>query len=80
MRTPRDLDGDRPIKRLRTLGYEPARQGGSRVRLTRESGDGDHRVTVPVHSPLRVGTPNAILGDIAGRLGVSEDDLIRHVS
>ena len=80
MRTPRDLDGSRLIKRLRKLGYEQTRQSGSHVRLTRHSGDGDHHVTVPLHSPLRVGTLNSILGDVADHLGMSKDDLIRHVS
>ena len=80
MRTPRDLDGSRLIKRLRKLGYEQTRQSGSHVRLTRQSADGDHHVTVPLHSPLRVGTLNAILSDIADHLGMSKDDLIRHVS
>ena len=80
MRTPRDLDGSRLIQRLGRLGYEPTRQSGSHVRLTRESEDGDHHVTVPLHSPLRVGTLNAILGDVAGHLGMSRDDVIRAVS
>lgn len=79
MRTPRDLDGKRLIARLRKLGYEQTRQSGSHVRLTRESEDGDHHVTVPLHSPLRVGTLNAILSDIADRLGMSKDDVIRAV-
>ena len=80
MRTPRDLDGSRLIKGLRKLGYEQTRQSGSHVRLTRKADDGDHHVTVPLHSPLRVGTLNAILSDIAGHLGMSKDALIRHVS
>lgn len=48
MRTPRDLDGSRLIQRLRELGYEQTRQSGSHVRLTRQSDDGDHHVTVPL--------------------------------
>ena len=84
MRTPRDLDGNQLIKRLRKLGYDQTRQSGSHVRLTREpapdSDESEHHVTVPLHSPLRVGTLNAILGDIAEHLGMSKNDLIRHVS
>lgn len=80
MRTPRDLDGSRLIKRLGTLGYTQTRQSGSHVRLTRPSEEGDHHVTIPLHSPLRVGTLNAILGDVAAHLGMSKDELIRHVS
>ena len=80
MRTPRDLDGSRLVQRLGKLGYEQTRQSGSHVRLTRQSDEGEHHVTVPLHSPLRVGTLNAILSDVAGHLGMSKDELIRRVS
>jgi predicted RNA binding protein YcfA (HicA-like mRNA interferase family) len=80
MRTPRNLAGDELIRRLGRFGYEPTRQSGSHVRLTRRSPDGEHHITVPLHSPLRVGTLNAILSEIAGNLGVSKDDLIRGIS
>ena len=80
MRVPRDLDGKKLIRRLRKLGYEQTRQSGSHVRLTRASDEGNHHVTIPLHSPLRVGTLNSILSDIASSLGMSKDDLIRRVS
>lgn len=80
MRTPRDLGGATLIVRLRALGYEPTRQSGSHVRLTRRSGTDEHHVTVPLHRPLRVGTLSAILGDIAAHLGVSKDEVLRQVS
>jgi predicted RNA binding protein YcfA (HicA-like mRNA interferase family) len=80
VRTPRDLDGSRLITRLTTLGYAQTRQSGSHVRLTRRSDEGEHHVTVPLHSPLRVGTLNAILSDVAAHLGMSKDELIRRVS
>ena len=80
MRMPRDLDGHTLVRRLRSLGYEQTRQSGSHVRLTRSSETGDHHVTIPLHSPLRVGTLNAVLTDIAGHLGVSRDDIVRSVS
>ncbi len=80
MRIPRDLDGKKLVQRLRRLGYEPTRQSGSHVRLTRVTDQGEHHVTVPMHSPLRVGTLNAILSDIAAHLGLSKDDVIRRIS
>ena len=78
--SPRDLDGSHLVQRLGKLGYEQTRQSGSHVRLTRQSDEGEHHVTVPLHSPLRVGTLNAILSDVAGHLGMSKDELIRRVS
>ncbi|GIV60601.1 MAG: hypothetical protein KatS3mg043_1690 [Rhodothermaceae bacterium] len=80
MRIPRDLDGKKLVRRLRRLGYEPTRQSGSHVRLTRVTDQGEHHVTIPMHSPLRVGTLNAILSDIAAHLGLSKDDVIRRIS
>ena len=80
MRVPRDLDGSTLVRRLRKLGYEQTRQSGSHVRLTHNAPDGDHHVTIPLHSPMRVGTLNAILADVAAHLGMSKDDLIRLVS
>ena len=65
---------------MRKLGYEQTRQSGSQVRLTHNASDGDHHVTIPLHSPMRVGTLNAILADVAAHLGMSKDDLIRRVS
>jgi predicted RNA binding protein YcfA (HicA-like mRNA interferase family) len=84
VRTPRDLSGKKLIRGLGKLGYEETRQSGSHVRLTRQPGEGsdeeEHHVTVPLHNPLRVGTLNAILGDVAGHLGMSKDEVIRAVT
>lgn len=80
MRTPRDLDGARLVQRLGQFGYEATRQSGSHVRLTRVSDKSEHHVTIPLHSPLRVGTLNAVLGEIAAHLGVSKAEVIRQVS
>ncbi len=80
MRLPRDLDGAELIRRLQRLGYAPTRQSGSHVRLTRRTEKGEHHVTIPLHSPLRVGTLGAILSDVASHVGLSKDDVIRRVS
>ncbi len=80
MRTPRDLDGATLVRRLRALGYEATRQSGSHVRLTRASDSGDHHVTIPLHSPLRVGTLSAILSDIAEHLGTTRGEVLRQIS
>ena len=80
MRLPRDLSGKELIRRLGKLGYEPTRQSGSHVRLTRMDADGEQHITVPLHSPLRVGTLNGILSDVAEQTGMSKDDVIRRVT
>ena len=79
MRLPRDWSGEYLINRLQRIGYEPTRQSGSHVRLTRQDESGDHHITIPLHSALRVGTLNRILNDIASRLGLSKDELMRRL-
>ena len=75
MKLPRDLDGRGLARALRSLGYEITRQNGSHMRLTTQQG-GEHHITIPNHSPLRVGTLAGILGDVAGHFGVSRDELL----
>ena len=78
MRIPRDLSGAELVKRLARLGYEPTRQSGSHVRLTRVA-CGEHHVTVPAHDPLRIGTLAAILDAVAARHGLSRDALLQRL-
>jgi len=79
MRLPRDLSGSDLIKRLARFGYIQTRQSGSHVRLTRTTPEGSHHITVPLHSPLRVGTLNSILTDVAASLSIHRDELIRRL-
>jgi len=75
MRLPRDWGGEELARLLRRYGYQVTRQTGSHMRLTTERG-GEHHVTVPRHSPLRIGTLNAILKDVAQHLGLDRDELL----
>jgi predicted RNA binding protein YcfA (HicA-like mRNA interferase family) len=75
MRLPRDWGGETLAKLLKRYGYEITRQTGSHMRLTTQQG-GEHRVTIPRHSALRVGTLNAILKDVAQHLGLERDKLL----
>jgi hypothetical protein len=44
------------------------------------AGDNDqHHVTIPNHSPLRVGTLSAILAEVSARLMISRDQLIERL-
>ena len=78
MRLPRDLDGDALVKALRICGYELTRQTGSHMRLT-TSVNGEHHVTVPKHSSLRVGTLSGILADVAAHLGMTREGLAERI-
>ncbi len=75
MRLPRDLSGDQLAVLLRRYGYEETRQTGSHMRLTTTQ-EGEHHVTIPRHSSLRVGTLSAILSDVAEHLGIPKPTLV----
>ncbi|MCX7855009.1 MAG: type II toxin-antitoxin system HicA family toxin [Anaerolineae bacterium] len=76
MKIPRDLGGEELATLLRRFGYRVTRQTGSHMRLTTLQG-GEHHITIPCHKPLRVGTLNAILRDIAEHFGMEREALLR---
>lgn len=78
MRLPRDWSGEKLARLLRRYDYEITRQTGSHMRLTTYR-EGEHHVTIPRHSSLRVGTLNAILMDVAQHLGIERDQLLREL-
>ena len=75
MRLPRDLTGKQFAKIVEVLGYRIERQTGSHIRMT-TSKNGEHHITIPNHSPIKVGTLNAILKDIANHFDTTREDLI----
>ncbi len=72
---PRNLSGKALINNLKKLGYEPTRQIGSHIRLSTNQ-NGTHHITIPNHSPLRIGTLSNILKDIANHFKISKMELI----
>ncbi len=79
MKLPRDLSGRELIKALERVGYAVTRQSGSHIRLTH--GDiNQHHITIPDHTPLRVGTLSAILTEVAAHLKISRDQLIEKLN
>jgi predicted RNA binding protein YcfA (HicA-like mRNA interferase family) len=54
------------------------RQTGSHMRLT-TSRNGEHHVTIPRHSALRIGTLAEILNEVAVHLQMDKDELVRHL-
>lgn len=74
MKLPRDVTGEGLAAALRVFGYATTRQTGSHLRLTTQA-RGEHHVTIPRHSPLRVGTLAAILAEVARHLELSRDEV-----
>ena len=75
MKLPRNMDAPELIKALERIGYRTVRQSGSHIRL-QSSESKPHALTIPNHSPLRVGTLSAILSDVAQHRGLTKDALI----
>jgi predicted RNA binding protein YcfA (HicA-like mRNA interferase family) len=78
MRLPRDLSGSDFAHSLRKLGYSVTRQTGSHLRLTTYE-HGEHHLTIPLHSPLRIGTLSAILYDVSTHFKVSREQLVENL-
>jgi predicted RNA binding protein YcfA (HicA-like mRNA interferase family) len=76
MKVPRDISGNDLLKLLKVYGYEPTRQAGSHIRLTTQQ-MGEHHITIPNHSPLKVGTLSAIVSDVASHLGQSKEQVMQ---
>lgn len=77
MKLPRDLSGDDLIKLLcKHHGYQRVNQEGSHVILQTETPQ-HHRIAIPDHNPLRIGTLNAILNAVARAKGISKGDVLK---
>ncbi len=79
MRLPRNASGADLVKALRVCDYQISRQTGSHIRLT-TSENGTHHVTIPNHSPIRIGTLAAILDDIANHFKISRQELLTKIN
>jgi len=73
---PRDISGDELSKLLRKYGYEVVRQTGSHIRLVSKYQDTEHKITIPNHNPIKIGTLNNILNDVSEYLKISKQILI----
>jgi predicted RNA binding protein YcfA (HicA-like mRNA interferase family) len=78
MKLPRNLNGDTLALTLQKFDYQITRQTGSHLRLTTQR-NGEHHITIPNHSPLKVGTLNSILKSVADHLKLSREDLFRQL-
>lgn len=76
MKLPRDLSGSGLVKVLiRDFGYAQVHQVGSHI-ILQHPGPPAHRISIPNHSPLRLGTLNAILRAVAEARGITKDAIL----
>jgi predicted RNA binding protein YcfA (HicA-like mRNA interferase family) len=79
MKLPRDLSGEDLIKHLcKHWQYARIHQVGSHVILQTQKPT-SHRIAVPAHSPLRIGTLNAILAAVAAHKSVAKEEILKGI-
>ena len=77
MRIPRNVYGrDRADHLCKQWEYHESHQTGSHIILDSET-PSHHRIPIPAHKPIRVGTLSAILQAIARHKNVTRDDILR---
>lgn len=79
MKLPRDVGGDELCNRLARYGYRTVRQTGSHIRLVSTFKGTEHRITIPAHRPLRVGTLSSILKEVADYLEIEQMVIIEEL-
>ncbi len=76
---PRDLSGSDLSKLLIHYGFEIMRQTGSHMRLMSKHTGVEYHITIPNHSPLKIGTLNNILKDVADYLKCDKESLMQEL-
>lgn len=74
MRIPRNISAKELILALKKYGYEVQRQKGSHIRLITLL-EGEHHITVPNHSSIKIGTLSGIISDIAAHFNKSKEEI-----
>jgi len=78
MKLPRNVSGQQLAKALATYGHAVTRQSGSHMRSTTTTG-GQHRLTIPDHSRLRIGALAALVADVAQHFGSTREEVAKRL-
>lgn len=79
MKLPRDISGADLINVLcRNFGYHRVHQVGSHVILQTEEPT-HHRIAIPDHDPLRIGTLNSILRAVSAVKEIQKQEILRRL-
>ena len=79
MKLPRDMGGEELAALRGRYGYKITRQTGSHIRLTATSKSFEHRITIPRHKAIRVGTLSSIVNEIAAYLEIERQKLVEEL-
>jgi predicted RNA binding protein YcfA (HicA-like mRNA interferase family) len=75
MKSPRSLSARELIKLLRVYGYGFTSQKGSHIKISTQR-NGEHHLAIPNHDPIKTGTLNAILRQVAEHLDKTKEDVL----
>jgi predicted RNA binding protein YcfA (HicA-like mRNA interferase family) len=79
MKLPRNVDGvDLANHLVRRWDYVFVKQTGSHMKLRTQVPFG-HTATIPAHKPLKPGTLNGIISEVAEHKRVSRDEVLRGI-
>jgi len=78
-RIPRDISGRELARLLKKYGYEITRETGSHIRLTSKLKGFEHKLTIPDHRSIKIGTLNNILNDLADYLKITKGKLVKEI-
>jgi predicted RNA binding protein YcfA (HicA-like mRNA interferase family) len=76
---PRDISCRELAKLLDRYKYKIVRESGSHIRLVSTYQQNEHKITIPDHQAIKIGTLNNILNDIAEYLKMSKQELINEL-
>ncbi len=74
---PRDISGMELAQLLKIYGYRITRQTGGHIRLSTRYAEEEHKLTIPAHNPLKIGTLNNILKDVSDYIGITKEELVK---
>lgn len=78
MKVPRNISGKDLVELLKKYDYKITKKRGDHIRLTTTI-NGEHHITIPDHNPLKIGTFNNILKDIAKHLKLEKKALLEEL-
>ena len=78
-KVPRDLSGEELARLLGKYEYRIIRQKGSHIRLVSTLKGSEHKITIPSHSSIKIGTLHNILSDVAEYLKIPKQHLINEL-
>ncbi len=76
---PRDISGREMAKLIKIYGYNIVKEKGSHIRLLSKCKGSEHKITIPDHKQIKIGTLNNILNDIGSYLKLSKEQLIHEL-